>query len=85
LIIIAAFESPAVIAGFDDIAVVGQAIEQRGRHLGVAEYGRLTYAVAAGANHSGKMVTVLFTRARVCNDGVSTDDLAIRKSYDARF
>ena len=31
---ITAFESPAVIAGFDDVAVVSQTIEQRGRHLG---------------------------------------------------
>jgi hypothetical protein len=30
-------EPPAVVAGFDDVAVVGQPIEQRGRHLGVTE------------------------------------------------
>jgi hypothetical protein len=30
-------EAPAFISGFDDIAVVGQPIEQRGRHLGVAD------------------------------------------------
>ena len=33
----AALEAPAVVSGFDDIAVVGQAIEQRGRHLGVCK------------------------------------------------
>jgi hypothetical protein len=32
-----AFEPPTVVAGLNDIAVVGQTIEQRGRHLGVAE------------------------------------------------
>jgi len=31
LIIVAAFEAPAVVAGFDDVAVVGQTIEQRRR------------------------------------------------------
>ena len=40
LIVAAALEAPAVIAGLDDIAVVGQAIEQRGRHLGIAEDAR---------------------------------------------
>ena len=34
VIVSPAFEPPAVVAGFDDVAVVGQAIEQRGRHLG---------------------------------------------------
>jgi hypothetical protein len=34
------FEAPAVIAGLDDVAVVGQAIEQRGRHLGITEDAR---------------------------------------------
>jgi hypothetical protein len=29
VIVVAAFESPAVVAGLDDVAVVGQAIEQR--------------------------------------------------------
>src|SRR6266481_3785922 len=38
VIVVAAFEAPAVIAGLDDVAMVGQAIEQRGRHLCVAEH-----------------------------------------------
>src|SRR5580704_13378000 len=37
VIVGSAFEAPAVIAGLDDVAVVGQAIEQRGRHLGITE------------------------------------------------
>ena len=32
------FESPAGVAGLDDVAVVGQTIERGGRHLGVAEH-----------------------------------------------
>ena len=39
-VIISAFEAPAVVTGLDDVAVMGQAIEQRGGHLGVAEDGR---------------------------------------------
>ncbi len=34
------FEAPAVVSGFDDIAVVGEAIEQCGRHFGVGEDAR---------------------------------------------
>lgn len=36
----AAFEAPAVIAGLDDIALVGNAVEQAGGHLGIAEHGK---------------------------------------------
>ena len=38
MIVIAAFKSPAVIAGLDDVTVMGQPVEQRGGHLGVAEH-----------------------------------------------
>jgi hypothetical protein len=36
----AVFEAPALVAGFDDFAVMGQAIEQRGCHCGIAENAR---------------------------------------------
>jgi transposase-like protein len=36
----AVLEAPAVVAGLDDVAVMGQPIEQRGGHLGVAEDAR---------------------------------------------
>jgi hypothetical protein len=32
-------EAPRIIAGFNDVAVMGQPIQQRRRHLGVAKYG----------------------------------------------
>jgi hypothetical protein len=31
------FEAPALVAGFHDFALVGEAVEKRGGHLGVAE------------------------------------------------
>src|SRR3546814_19926588 len=34
------FEAPAVVARLDDLAVVGDAVEQRRGHFGVAEHGR---------------------------------------------
>ena len=37
MIVSSALEAPTVVAGLDDIAVVGQAIEQRSRHLGITE------------------------------------------------
>ncbi len=33
-------EAPALVAGFNDVAVMGQPVEQRGGHLGIAEDGR---------------------------------------------
>jgi hypothetical protein len=33
----AGFEAEAVVSGLKDVAAVGQTIEERGRHLGVAE------------------------------------------------
>jgi hypothetical protein len=36
-----AFEAPAVVAGLDDVAVVGQAIEQHSCHFGIAEHRRI--------------------------------------------
>jgi hypothetical protein len=38
VIVGSAFEAPAVVSSFDDIAVVSEAIEQSGRHLGVTEH-----------------------------------------------
>ena len=35
---VAVFEPPAGVAGLDDIAMMGQAIEHGGGHLGVAEH-----------------------------------------------
>src|ERR1700691_5981061 len=37
VIVSPALEAPAVIAGFDDVAVVSEAIEQRSGHFGITE------------------------------------------------
>ncbi len=34
----AVLEGEAVIAGRDDVAMMGEPVEERGRHFGVAEY-----------------------------------------------
>ncbi len=36
----AVLEAPALVAGLDDVAVMGEAIEQRRGHLGIAEHAR---------------------------------------------
>ena len=36
----AVLEAPALVAGFDDVAMMGEAVEQRGRHLWIAEHAR---------------------------------------------
>ena len=40
MIVSSALEAPTVVAGLDDVAVVGEAVEERSRHLGIAEDGR---------------------------------------------
>ena len=37
----AVFEAPALVAGFDDFTMMGQAVEERGCHFGVAEHGAM--------------------------------------------
>jgi hypothetical protein len=55
--ITAAFEAPTVVAGLDDIAMVGQAVEQRGGHLGIAEHaGPFAESEVGGDNDRGAFV-----------------------------
>jgi hypothetical protein len=57
VIVVAAFESPAVIAGLDDVAVMGQPVEQCGGHLGVAEHaGPFAEGEIGGDDHGGALV-----------------------------
>ena len=55
--ITAAFEAPTVVAGLNDIALVGQAVEQRGGHLGIAEHaGPFTEREIGGDYDGGALV-----------------------------
>ena len=57
MIVVAAFEAPAVVAGLDDVAVVGQAVEKRGRHLGIPEHaGPFTEGEIGGEDDGGALV-----------------------------
>jgi hypothetical protein len=53
----AVFKAPALVAGFDDFAVMGEPVEQRGRHLGVAEdAGPFTKGQVGGDDDRGALV-----------------------------
>ena len=57
MMITAAFEAPTVVAGLNDIAMVGQAVEQRGGHLGIAEHaGPFAEGEVGGDNDRGAFV-----------------------------
>ena len=38
MIVLTAFEAPVVVAGLDDVGVMGQPVEQRSGHLDIAEH-----------------------------------------------
>ena len=53
----AVFEAPALVAGFDDLAMMGQAIEERRRHLGVAKYtGPIAKGQVGGDDDRGALI-----------------------------
>jgi hypothetical protein len=57
LVVIAAFESPAVVSGLDDVTVMGQPVEQCGGHLGVAEHaGPFSECEIGGDNDGSALV-----------------------------
>ena len=46
-----------LVAGLDDVAVVGESVEQRGGHLGVAEYaGPFAEGQIGGDHHAGVLI-----------------------------
>ena len=50
MIVSSALEAPTVVAGLDDIAVVGETIEERGRHLGITKDARPFTEVEVGGD-----------------------------------
>lgn len=57
MIVVSAFEPPTVVAGLDDVAVMGQPAKQRGYHLGVAEHAEpFAESKIGGDNYGGVLV-----------------------------
>ena len=53
----AGLEAEAVVSGFQNVAAVGEAVEQRGGHLGIAEDGGpFAEAEVGGDGHTGALV-----------------------------
>ncbi|MNL58589.1 hypothetical protein D3C87_1822370 [compost metagenome] len=51
------FESEAVVSGFEDVAMMREAVEQRGGHLGVTEdAGPFAEAQVGGDDDAGVLV-----------------------------
>src|SRR4051812_13751542 len=57
MIVAAALEAPAIVAGLDNVAVMSEAIQQRGGHLGIAEdAGPFTEGEIGGDEDGGALV-----------------------------
>ena len=51
------FKTPAVVSGFEDMAVVRQAVEQYGCHLGITKHiGPFTEAEIGGDDDTGLLI-----------------------------
>jgi hypothetical protein len=55
----AVLESPAFVAGLDDVAMVGEAVEERGGHLRIAEDGRPFAEGEVGGDDDGGLLVEL--------------------------
>ena len=70
---VSVLEPPAGVAGFDDVAVVRQAIEHGSRHLGVTEYWGMLHRLTGESLKCGWLIrTILFMAS------------AFRSAVDAR-
>ena len=56
MIVATALEAPAVVSGLDDVAVVGQPIEHRGRHLGPEDARPFTEGQVGGDDDRSTLV-----------------------------
>ena len=79
----AVFEAPTLVAGLDDFAVVGQAVEQRGRHLGVAKHTRpLAKGEVGGDDNGGALVEPAHQVEKQLATGVSEGQIAEFVEHD---
>ena len=77
MIVSPALEAPTVVAGLDDIAVVGEAIEQRGRHLGITEDARpFTECEVGGDDDRGALVEPADEVEQELSSGLSEGQIA---------
>ena len=66
----AVFEAEAVVSGFEDVAAIGKTVEQRGRHLRVAEHsGPLAEAEIGRDDDAGALVELAQQMEEQCSAG----------------
>ena len=69
----AVLEAPALVSGLDDVAVMGEAIEESRGHLGVAEHVEMPHRLMVESLGSGWLIRTIHCTAS-----------AIRSASDAR-
>ena len=71
------FEAVTVIAGFDDVAMVGQAVEERGGHFPVVEdLGPFTEGEVGGDDQAGALVEFAQEMEQQCAAGLRERQIA---------
>jgi len=79
----AVFEPPAIVAGFDDVAVVGETVEQSGGHLCVAEDGGpFGKGEVGGDDDRGLLVELAHEVEEQLADGSGEGQVAELAEYD---
>ena len=66
-------EPEAVVSGFQDVAVVGEAIQEGGRHLGVAEHLEMPQRLTGESLRSGSLIRIIPCMAAAFRSAI--DDL----------
>jgi hypothetical protein len=64
VIVVPVLEAPAVVSSLDDIAVVGQAVEERGGHLGITDYGKMPLSLTEWYRGFGLLRVVMHCSGR---------------------
>jgi hypothetical protein len=70
----AGFETEAVVAGFNDVAVMGETIEHGGCHLGVTDHLMMPQMLTGESLRSGWLISITRCMAVACPSVVAVRD-----------
>jgi hypothetical protein len=71
------FQPPAVVAGLDNVAMTRQAVEQRGRHLGVTDYLMMPLMLTGESLRSGSLIRITRFMAVACRSAIAARDAVL--------
>jgi hypothetical protein len=75
--IVAGLETPAIVSGLDDVAVVGEPVEQRGRHLGITKDRRpFAEGEVCGDDDGGSLVELAYEMEEQLSAGLRKRQVA---------